>query len=1203
MRTKRLRDASAGLLAVRGRDKEQAQDICQAGLEEIGFAAHAATGLTKYLLYVGQPAQELLADYCDQRWDDLAKTVAAAKKRKEATATSPRKAAAKTAAKKPTKQAQEQAKPILDGTRAVDVALFGRLIVDNTDFNVKAAFQVAHALSTHAVVNEFDYYTALDDLRPDAEPAADMIGTVDFNAACFYRYANLDQLAANLPGDAELVARSARAWLYSFIHAVPGGKQNSMAARTMPQTLVGVVRETGAWSLANVFLSPVADVPDLMTASTQRLFTHFQQLRDFYFDARQLPHGPCCPASRTPCRSSTWTWSASFRTTPAYSAQIQVADDRTDLVYLPTAALSRLLLGPGVSITTPALTTLARPRHHAERPALRKSLSVRPHSFGAMMERSDHVSREATSSHEPASWRADWTCGSASDPRLLRTFSGHEGPVVAVATVVVDGRPVVVSASRDATVCVWDLATGERLHTLTAAPPDDISSLSPELVALATVVVDGHPLVLTCHTDGTARLWDPETGRSAGELALGLARLVLDGRHVVLAIEADRTLGVWDQATGSRLGVFPWMVGIGELDGRKVVVTCPPDDHTQVWDLATGREVGECLPAEGPWTLEGRHIAVTKEEGQAGRVWDLDRHVFLAADLRELLADAEYGDAVSALAVVDTVSALTVVDGRVVVLSSHYEGAPELVGDLAPVVFPDGPSATLILEERCVALAVGVDHTLRFWDLPTSLMDPTGPDGTRSIRSVPLEAAAGKELIRSDPRDLIDLARLISARTNGLLAAECLRAASRSLVLGDTPVSLIAGPDGTVTLWHTLDPSPAGSVLTGHTDRVWAIASTPVGTCTLAVTTSRDRTVRAWDLATGEQEGEPLTGHTGQVWDVATTTVDGRGVAVTAGEDHTVRTWDLTAARGDGGRLRAGHTESVLAVATAVLDGVPVLVTAGADHAVRTWDLTTGSQTSDSLSAEVSAMTTAVVGGHSVVVTAAPDATLHILELATGKTVHRPFPSGHGRVLAMASATLDGLPVALTAGSDRVVGVWDLTTGQPLVAPLTGHSSRITAAATTVLGGQPVAVTGSWDKTVRLWDIATGRQLGEPLTGHTDWVTAVATAMLGGVPIAISKSRDRTIRLWNLSTGQQIRDAQAAESGSGNTLAVSAMADGRLVAALGDDRTVRFRDLTAGCSAGTDHLLPFPVHSLAAAPGGRFAVGFGCEVGVLSRTS
>lgn len=831
-----------------------------------------------------------------------------------------------------------------------------------------------------------------------------------------------------------------------------------------------------------------------------------------------------------------------------------------------------------------------------------------PHSFGVMMESSDHVPREVTSSYEAASWRAEWMCGSASDPRLLRSLNGHDAPVVAVATAVVDERSVVVSASRDAMVCVWDLVTGERLHTLTAAPPDPMSSLSPELVALATVVVDGQPLVLTCHIDGTARLWDPATGRSAGELVLGLAQLVLDGRQVVLAVGADRTLGVWDQATGSRLGVFPWMVDIGVLDGREVVVTCPPDHQAHVWDLATGREVGECLPAEGPWTFEGRDIAVTEEEGRAGRVWDLDRHVLLAAGLRELLADAEYEHAVSALASMDTVSALTVVDGRVVVLDTHYEGPPELVGDLVPVAIPDGPSPTLLLEGRSVALAVGVDHTLRLWDLPTSPMDCTDPDGTRSTRSSPLEAAAGKELIKGGPGDLVDLASLLSARTNGLAVAESgweirVRDASRSLVLGDTPVSLVPGPDGTVTPLHTLDPPTTGRVLTGHTDRVWAIDSAPAGTRTLAVTASRDRTVRVWDLATGEQEGEPLTGHTGQVWAVAVTVVDGRCVAVTAGEDHTVRTWDVTAARGDGGRLRAGHTGSVLAVATAVFDGVPAVVTAGADHTVRTWDLTTGSQTFDPLSAEVSAMTTAVVDGHSIVVTATSDATLHMVELATGRTVHRPFPSGHGRVLAMASATLDGLPVALTAGSDRVVGVWDLTTGQSLFAPLTGHSSRITAVATAVLDGRPVAVTGSWDKTVRLWDLATGRQLGEPLTGHTDWVTAVATATLGGVPIVVSKGRDRTIRVWNLSTGQQIRDAQAAESGPGSTLAVSAMADGRLVAAFGDDRTVRFRDLTAGCPAGSDHLLPFPVHSLAAAPGGRFAVGFGDEVGVLSRAS
>ncbi|WP_198944831.1 CRISPR-associated endonuclease Cas1, partial [Streptomyces sp. CB03578] len=41
-------------------------------------------------------------------------------------------------------------------------------------------------------------------------------------------------------------------------------------------------------------------------------------------------------------------------------AQIRVDGQRTDTVYIPTAALSCLLLGPGVSITTRAMATLAR---------------------------------------------------------------------------------------------------------------------------------------------------------------------------------------------------------------------------------------------------------------------------------------------------------------------------------------------------------------------------------------------------------------------------------------------------------------------------------------------------------------------------------------------------------------------------------------------------------------------------------------------------------------------------------------------------------------------------------------------------------------------------------------------------------------------------------------------------------------------------
>jgi CRISPR system Cascade subunit CasC len=85
------------------------------------------------------------------------------------------------------------------------------------------------------------------------------------------------------------VDRATNAWLHAFIHAVPSGKQNSMAARTMPETLLGVVREKGAWNLANAFLKPVSAKESagdgLMVASSRRLGDHFEKLRGFYTSA------------------------------------------------------------------------------------------------------------------------------------------------------------------------------------------------------------------------------------------------------------------------------------------------------------------------------------------------------------------------------------------------------------------------------------------------------------------------------------------------------------------------------------------------------------------------------------------------------------------------------------------------------------------------------------------------------------------------------------------------------------------------------------------------------------------------------------------------------------------------------------------------------------------------------------------------------
>lgn len=145
---------------------------------------------------------------------------------------------------------------VLDGGKAVDLALFGRMLANMPEKNQHAACQVAHAISTHAIEREFDFYTAVDDLKPEDTAGADMIGTVEFNSACFYRYAVVDweKLVANLQNDADLAAKGLRAFLEGFVVAEPTGKQNTFAAHNPPEfVVVSVRRNTAPRNLANAF--------------------------------------------------------------------------------------------------------------------------------------------------------------------------------------------------------------------------------------------------------------------------------------------------------------------------------------------------------------------------------------------------------------------------------------------------------------------------------------------------------------------------------------------------------------------------------------------------------------------------------------------------------------------------------------------------------------------------------------------------------------------------------------------------------------------------------------------------------------------------------------------------------------------------------------------------------------------------------------
>jgi CRISPR system Cascade subunit CasC len=280
VRTKKLLKLALDKLEkAHARHPDEAKPRVEAALAAAGLKLDDK-GQTEYLLFLGQREIDGFVELVHAHWDELTPPAAAddkKKSKKEAKADAP-------------EAVKKKAKSLLDGGKAIDVALFGRMLADMPGANQDAACQVAHALSTHRVEREFDYFTAVDDKGEDEETGAGMIGQVEFNSATFYRYAVLDaaKLVENLQGDRELALTGIAAFTEALARAIPTGKQNTFAAHNPPSFIGVVLRYGSPFNLANAFEKPVW--PDraksLSTQSVEALAAHEQLVAGCYGDGR-----------------------------------------------------------------------------------------------------------------------------------------------------------------------------------------------------------------------------------------------------------------------------------------------------------------------------------------------------------------------------------------------------------------------------------------------------------------------------------------------------------------------------------------------------------------------------------------------------------------------------------------------------------------------------------------------------------------------------------------------------------------------------------------------------------------------------------------------------------------------------------------------------------------------------------------------------
>jgi len=167
---------------------------------------------------------------------------------------------------------------------AADIAMFGRMLADAPAFNREAAVQVSHAMTTHKVTVEDDYYVAVDDLKRPADKDGDVgtsfIGVQEYGAGVFYLYACVDTnlLVSNLGADKSLARDAVAALIEAAATVAPRGKQASFASRARASYILLERGSQQPRTLAAAFIKSVQD-DDVLAASIEHL-TRFRSNLD-----------------------------------------------------------------------------------------------------------------------------------------------------------------------------------------------------------------------------------------------------------------------------------------------------------------------------------------------------------------------------------------------------------------------------------------------------------------------------------------------------------------------------------------------------------------------------------------------------------------------------------------------------------------------------------------------------------------------------------------------------------------------------------------------------------------------------------------------------------------------------------------------------------------------------------------------------------
>ena len=664
---------------------------------------------------------------------------------------------------------------------------------------------------------------------------------------------------------------------------------------------------------------------------------------------------------------------------------------------------------------------------------------------------------------------------------------------------------------------------------------------NPQGINGTDVSADGTRMVAACG-DGTARIWNTETGEPVGAPlqhadAVALAKFSPDGRFVTTAVQTG-TIFVWDTnahpTTHVELQHSSTVADLAFSPDNMQFAAGGEDGIVRIWELGSSISVLATLRHDAAvnslWFHANGTELLSASADHSARVWNIhsgEEILRLTHGLGVQFARYSSNGDLMVTASHDRTASVWRRDGQRVGAPLRHDGVVHYA-EFSP-------------DDKLIASACD-DGTARIWDLASGqpLTLPHERDVTRASFS-----PDGRHLVTSSD----DFHVRLWLVDDGRLAMPPLRHGGEIIdahFLDDSRRILTSSYGRVAYLWDLALTQPPHAPLK-HASEVTHAEFSPDNRFVL--TASLDRSVRLWNARDGSPHLRPLD-HDHPV-NAATFSPDGRVIASGSGDSDQgeLRLWQSV----DGMPIRSVQLDEpaeqvvfnpsgtqlglVAGPRVLVFDGLARtqrfelehgervsrvdfsscgkhIATASYDHTARLWNAETGEPRFVPLEHDCRVdHATFSHDGRWLMSTCSgegqTESTVHLWDTATGKRV-RTF-SEHKAWYSLYGA-FDANDRQIVSAGSVTAYLWDPLTGRSTTSPLR-HQGMVEHVQFSP-DGRFVA-TASWDNFARLWHADTGLSVGAPIQ-HGNWVTRVAFNADG--TRLLSVSRDGTARITDLSS-------------------------------------------------------------------------------------